>query len=73
MKSQKLWAIFLLCTLFCMPLQAEENLVLPDWLLQIQQHKYKKPEAMLQLALQHEAESGSWPESQQAAWLNDCR
>ena len=71
MKSQKLWAIFLLCTLFCLPLQAEEYLVLPDWLLQIQQHKYKKPEAMLQLALQHEAESGSWPEAQQAAWLNE--
>ena len=31
---------------------AATELVLPDWLAQVQQNKYKQPEAMLQLAQQ---------------------
>lgn len=71
MKSRKLWAIFLLLALICLPSRAEDSVALPEWLLQIQQHKYKKPEAMLQLAQQHEAEFGNWPAQQQAIWLNE--
>lgn len=72
MKNQGLWVVFVLfLTLFLLPVQASDEVKLPDWLLQVQQHKYKKPEAMLQLALEHEAEFGSWPTQLQAAWLNE--
>lgn len=50
---------------------ATTELVLPDWLLQVQQNKYKKPEAMLQLAKQYEAEFGRWPADVQAVWLSE--
>ncbi len=47
------------------------NQVLPEWLLQIKRSKYQQPEAMLQLAKQHEAEFGRWPVEIQAHWLNE--
>jgi len=44
---------------------------LPEWLLQIQQQKNIRPEAMLQLAKSHEADFHQWSPLQQASWLSE--
>lgn len=49
----------------------EKSEPLPDWLVQIQQQKNIRPEAMLQLAKSHEAEFANWSPVQQASWLNE--
>lgn len=51
--------------------KASDAVLLPDWLLRIERSKYQQPEAMLQLAKQHESEFGSWPVEIQASWLNE--
>jgi len=72
MKSQTLWnSLLLCCLLWLSPFWAVANTPLPEWLAQIQQNKYKKPEAMLQLAKQHEAEFGRWPLDVQTVWLSE--
>jgi tetratricopeptide (TPR) repeat protein len=72
MKSKMLWKSMLLCSLLWLSQAwAAADVVLPDWLEQVQQNKYKKPEAMLQLAKQYEAEFGRWPEQVQAVWLSE--
>ena len=71
----KVCAAILLSCLWCWSASALANndstAALPDWLLQIQQQKNIQPEAMLQQALNHEAEFGSWNATQQASWLNE--
>ncbi|MFN6970377.1 MAG: tetratricopeptide repeat protein [Rheinheimera sp.] len=72
MKSKKLWHSIILCSLLWLyQAWAAADPALPDWLTQVQQNKYKKPEAMLQLAKQHETEFGRWPLEVQAVWLSE--
>lgn len=72
MKSKTLWKSILLCSwLWLGQAWASTEPVLPDWLAQVQQNKYKKPEAMLQQAKQYEAEFGRWPAEVQAVWLSE--
>ena len=62
MKSKTLWNCIILCSwLWLHQAWAAVDPVLPDWLTQVQQNKYKKPEAMLQLAKQYESEFSRWP------------
>ncbi len=72
MKSKTLCkSILLTCWLWFNQAWAAAETVLPDWLVQVQQNKYKKPEVMLQLAKQHEPEFGDWPAQIQAVWLSE--
>lgn len=72
MKSKMLWHSIILCSLLWLhQAWAAADPALPDWLTQVQQNKYKKPEAMLQLAKQHETEFGRWPLEVQAVWLSE--
>ena len=43
----------------------------PDWLLQIEKQKNIKTNAMLQLALDHEADFANWPVDVQAKYLSE--
>jgi tetratricopeptide (TPR) repeat protein len=67
-------ALFISC-LWCWSAGAAaantDTAVMPDWLLQIQQQKNIRPEAMLQVALDHQADFGNWNAVQQASWLNE--
>lgn len=70
----KICAVLLLscwCWLYLPQAAAQTAAPLPDWLVQIQQQKNIKPEAMLQLALSHQTEFGNWPVQTQASWLNE--
>lgn len=72
MKSKTLWNCIILCSwLWLHQAWAAVDPVLPDWLTQVQQNKYKKPEAMLQLAKQYESEFSRWPTEVQAVWLSE--
>ena len=72
MKSKKLWhSIILFSLLWLHQAWAAADPALPDWLAQVQQNKYKKPEAMLQLAKERETEFGLWPLEVQAVWLSE--
>jgi tetratricopeptide (TPR) repeat protein len=72
MKSKKLWhSIILFSLLWLHQAWAAADPALPDWLAQVQQNKYKKPEAMLQLAKERETEFGRWPLEVQAVWLSE--
>ncbi|RVU31929.1 hypothetical protein EOE67_19570 [Rheinheimera riviphila] len=72
MNSKTLWHSILLCSwMWLSQASAATEPVLPVWLAEVQQNKYKKPEAMLQLAKQYEAEFGRWPLEVQAVWLSE--
>ena len=53
------------------PTVVSQSAAFPDWLLQIEKLKNIKTNAMLQLALQHEAEFGRWPVDVQAKYLSE--
>lgn len=53
------------------PTAVSQSAAFPDWLLQIEKLKNIKTNAMLQLALQHEAEFGGWPVDVQAKYLSE--
>lgn len=69
-KKMKLCAQLLL--LFCILLtQAVAADSVPGWLEQIQKQKNVKPEAMLQLMLDHKAEYGALPDPVKVVWHNE--
>ncbi len=76
------WLVFASTLLVNVPIAAEEPVIatpesskqvlnLPDWLLEIQQKKYQKPQQMLQIALAKEAESSNWSLEMQAVYINE--
>ncbi len=71
----KICAVFLFTTLWLSAAAVhaadQTQTALPEWLVQIQQQKNIRPEAMLQLAKSHEADFGNWSLAQQASWLSE--
>lgn len=69
-KKMKLCTQLLL--LFCILLtQVEAADGVPAWLEQVQKQKNVKPEAMLQLMLDHQAEYGGLPDPVKVVWHNE--